>query len=347
MDNEQILLNLYKQQQFDETRTRLQKIFMIISACGSTIALVISLFFFESWWYIASFGSTGVCVVVLALLARSNVIKLNTACYITTIFSCFVFIPAFWILTSITGAAPYIAIIILVAMIVLFPGKSLKYLLLSFYIVLSILTAHSSLTFVESTSHDFIDLVYTIMAFWIAFASIVLYMLYKQKEFNELNDKFLRSSFKDELTQLYNRKLLELIMEYQESLYKRQHADYIFAMFDVDDFKLMNDEHGHVYGDIILRSVAECIHDTTREADFVVRYGGDEFLVIQTNASPASIQAFIARIEARMKTSCQLDIHIEISYGFASRSECDNPEALLKLADKRLYENKQAKKAGR
>ncbi len=113
-------------------------------------------------------------------------------------------------------------------------------------------------------------------------------------------------------------------------------------MFDIDKFKQMNDEHGHVFGDIILRNVAECINDKVRSSDFVVRYGGDEILVVQTNSTNKSMRFFIDRIEEAMDSSCDLGVEVSASYGFAARSECEKPEEVLMLADKRLYEKKEA-----
>ena len=229
-------------------------------------------------------------------------------------------------------------------MITLLSEKRLYWGLGGYVLELLLLTAYSAITSFSQVKPTY-TLVYYITAYVTTIAAIVMYMLNKQKAFNELNDKFLRSSFKDELTQLYNRKLLDLILEYQESLYTREQKDYILVMFDIDDFKAMNDHHGHVFGDIILRSVAECIKNTTRESDFVVRYGGDEFLVIQTNASQSSVLNFLDRIEEKMETACQMKIDVAVSFGYALRSECEVPEAVLQRADERLYQQKDEKKA--
>jgi diguanylate cyclase (GGDEF)-like protein len=88
--------------------------------------------------------------------------------------------------------------------------------------------------------------------------------------------------------------------------------------------------------------VAKCIKDKVRSSDFVVRYGGDEFLVVQTNATSNSINHFIDRMEEAMDSFCGMDIKVSTSYGFAARSECKTPEEVLALADKRLYEKKEA-----
>ena len=238
------------------------------------------------------------------------------------------------------------AIIILVSIVTLYTGKTLKWLLPSYLLILAVLLIHSALVGLPDADFAF-TLMYNIAGFAAAAISILLYMLFKQRQFDELNDRFLRSSFRDELTKLYNRKLLELIMEYQETQYKHEHKEYIFVMLDIDEFKEMNDEHGHVFGDIVLRSISECILNTTRGSDYVVRYGGDEILVIQPNASESSIDTFITRIEDKMKTSCELEIPIAVSYGYAMRSECESPQALLQLADERLYQQKADKKAKR
>ena len=242
------------------------------------------------------------------------------------------------------GNTPYISLIILVAVLSLFSGKQLQWLLGGYLTLLAILLTYTAV--IELPLSDNIpNYIYMLSAFAFAVGLIVIYMFSKQREFNELNDRFLRSSFKDELTQLYNRKLMDIIIEYQEKLYKREKKDYILVMFDVDNFKKLNDEHGHLYGDVVLRTIAKCINDKARSSDFVIRYGGDEFLVVQTSASEASIEKFSNRIEEAMENSCQLDMPVTASYGYAARSECASPDTVLKLADERLYENKQAKKA--
>lgn len=346
MDNEQLMLNLFKQQQYNVTRSKLQKIFMVISFVSSVLGIILTVIFYTNLWYILVFVGPIVCVSVNGLLVWRKLVPLHTASFITMLYNCFVFTPSLWMITGINGAAPMVSLIILVAILTLFSGKTFNWMLAGFSLMMLSLTVYAALIEFPVTENA-ISLVYIIAGYWTTGVLIALYMLSKQREFNELNDKFLRSSFKDELTQLYNRKLLDIIIEYEESLYKKEHSDYILVMFDIDDFKKLNDEHGHVFGDIVIRSVAQCIHEKARASDFVVRYGGDEFLLIQTNASTASINAFIQRIEKALETSCQLGINISVTFGFALRSECESPEAVLKLADGRLYEKKEAKKVDR
>ena len=344
MDADQVLLNLYKEQQYNETRIRMHRIFMLIAALASALALVITIVFYSSWMYEFAFGSMILCVVILALLVRLHVLQIGLASYLSMLYACFIFVPVLWLESGMIGNTPYITLIILVAVLSLFSGKQLQWMLGGYLALLAILLTYTAIVELPVTD-NIPNYIYMLSAFAVAVGLIVIYMLSKQREFNDLNDRFLRSSFKDELTQLYNRKLMDIIIAYQEKLYKREKLDYIFVMFDVDNFKKLNDERGHVYGDIVLRTIAKCINEKARSSDFVIRYGGDEFLVIQTSASEASIQTFSSRIEDAMKDSCQLDMPVTASYGYAARSECASPDAVMKLADERLYENKQARKA--
>ena len=346
MDSEQLLLDLYKRQQYDVTRTRLQKAFMAITAVTGGVGVIIASVFYTNWLYNYMFSGMALSVLFNMVMVWRKRMRINTASFLTTLYAAFIFVPVLWLMTGITGIAPYLSLIILVAMITLFSGKRLTWLLASYQVMLLGFTVYSALIEFPKTDNA-ASLVYLISAFVLTVMLIVLYMMTKQKELNELNDKFLRSSFKDELTQLYNRKLLDLIVEHQEELYKRENTDYMLMMFDVDDFKKLNDEHGHVFGDIVLRSIAKCISEKARASDFVVRYGGDEFLVIQADASQGSVDAMVERIEAAMEGVCQLDIPVSVSFGFALRSRCASSEEVLKLADERLYEKKQARKAGR
>ena len=346
MDSEQIMLNLYKQQQYDQTRSKLQRSFMIITGVATIVGILITSLFYVNWVFVYMFSGMLFSILLNSFLVYRKKIKLQIASFFVMLYAGFIFIPVLWLTADITDGVPYVSLVILVSIMILFNGKLLKWLLGGFLLVVLGLTVHSCIANI-AVMEDITSLVYIVSSFVIAVVLIVMYMFSKQREFNELNDKFLRSSFKDELTRLYNRKLLDLIIQYEEALYQKEHTDYILVMFDADDFKALNDTHGHVYGDIVLRSIAQCISENARSSDFVIRYGGDEFLVVQANASQASINAFIQRIDKAMETSCKLSIKISVSYGFASRSECDTPDAVLKLADERLYEKKEARKADR
>ncbi len=345
MDGEQILLNMFKQQHYDESQYRMQKIIMILSVGGSALgAMIMSIFFYDALHLYFLIGSVVLGSLVL-LFSGLKASRLNTGSFIYMIFACFVLVPVLWNFTGVQGGAPYISLAILVSVLSMFSKWRLRAMLFTYLPLLIYLTVISAITEIPKQA-DPTSLIYILAGYLMALGLTSTYILSTIKRFEELNDQFLKSSIKDDLTQVYNRKLLDMILHYEETLYKKEKSDYILVMFDVDKFKEMNDEHGHMYGDIILRNVAQCLTKKIRESDFIVRYGGDEFLVVLTAATGSSLRAFIDRVNDAMGISCDMEIKIEASFGYAARSECASTEEVLALADKRLYEMKEKQRRG-
>ena len=342
MDSEKILLDMFKKQHYDESRHNMQKIILFLSGGASLCGAVLMTIFFAGAVYLymllVSVGLAGIALIV----GRKNASTLNWASFFYILFVAMVLVPVLWHFTGIEGSAPYISLVILVSILSMFSGKMLHVSLSAYLTVLLALMVYSVAIEVP-LRRDHAHMFYTLIAYLIAVGLITTYILSKLKRFEELNDRFLRSSFKDELTHVYNRRLLDIIIQYEEVQYNKQKQDYLLMMLDIDQFKNMNDSRGHIFGDIVLRNVAKCINDKVRDNDFVVRYGGDEFLVVQTSATEYSLQALVDRMNEAIEASCYMDISISVSYGYAARSECKNPGEVLALADKRLYEMKKEK----
>ncbi len=111
-------------------------------------------------------------------------------------------------------------------------------------------------------------------------------------------------------------------------------------MIDVDNFKQINDTSGHIYGDKVLKELANCIRYATRKSDIAIRYGGDEFLII-VRGIPIHVAENIARRIIRCFSEGDFSISVGIGY-------CEMPislEELIHLADQALYEAKEKKNA--
>ena len=339
MDSEQVLLNMFKKQHYDASQHTMQKIIMALSIAASIAgAILMSIFHMFPIYTYVFLGSIVVAIIML-ILAVLKIVSLNFASFIYLIYACFLLIPVLWIMTGIMGAAPLISITLLIGVISMFSGRMLVGMLSAYLLALFSLTLYSIFTEIPS-SGDIPHVAYSSAAYLISVILITTYTLSKQKRYEDMNDEFLRSSFKDDLTRVYNRKILELIMKYEESLYKKEKSDYIFVMIDVDGFKNVNDKHGHIFGDLVLRNVAKCISSKVRSSDFVVRYGGDEFLVIQTNATEYSLKTFLKRVKEAMQDACAMELDTSLSFGYAARSECETQLEALHMADQRLYEMK-------
>jgi diguanylate cyclase (GGDEF)-like protein len=122
---------------------------------------------------------------------------------------------------------------------------------------------------------------------------------------------------------------------------------------DLDRFKPINDQYGHLRGSRTLREVGFLIRAAVRETDYPARYGGDEFVVILPQTDHPAAVAFAEKLRRLIEghTFLQeegINARLGVSLGVASYpTDASSKEILVRIADKRMYEDKQARKAGR
>ena len=152
----------------------------------------------------------------------------------------------------------------------------------------------------------------------------------------------------DPLTQSFNRRYMDQLIEKELSRAGRLGSKVSFLMIDVDDFKTVNTRFGHVVGDAVLREVADLVRKSVRASDSVIRYGGDEFLVILTEAEEADAERVIARMDQRVqawnKSSNIEGYHMGLSCGWASHEKGTLVIESLEAADKKMYDCKHRRK---
>ncbi|HAT6803336.1 TPA: diguanylate cyclase [Citrobacter freundii] len=153
----------------------------------------------------------------------------------------------------------------------------------------------------------------------------------------------------DVLTRLLNRRFLPTIFK-REILHASRNGSYLSVLvIDVDKFKQINDRYGHHLGDEILRKVSQVFYNNVRSSDYVFRYGGDEFLIVMTEASPQETQQIAERIRVlvhklSVRTAEGDTIIPSLSIGIAMFNGHPDYERLIQAADEALY---QAKALGR
>lgn len=157
-------------------------------------------------------------------------------------------------------------------------------------------------------------------------------------------------SITDSLTGLYNRNKLDAILFDQLARFERNHRPFSVLMMDIDHFKTLNDNYGHVIGDEILISVSQAIGKSIRTVDFAARYGGDEFVVILTETDAVTAVITAERIRAQVATNVdsqikEATISITLSMGII-QCEIDDKTSknVLSRVDEALYK---AKNSGR
>ncbi len=165
--------------------------------------------------------------------------------------------------------------------------------------------------------------------------------------------EFHRKATTDSLTGLLNRASFDEITEKEIKRSKRQNISFSLVMFDLDHFKEINDESGHVAGDFYLMEFASILRRVSRETDFVFRTGGDEFIVMLVDAEEKSISDYINRIQesiARWNNSENRPYPYLLAA--SAGGSCLNDlsfdiQKCMEKADQRMYQNKQDRKAGR
>lgn len=156
----------------------------------------------------------------------------------------------------------------------------------------------------------------------------------KKYNYQSQHQKTLRLLHTDSLTGAYNRRY------YDDRI---QHVEDIQAavMIDVDNFKQVNDNYGHDAGDMVLRSIAQTVSSCVRKSDAVIRYGGDEFVVIFYQIPKEVFEAKLEKMRHLVDVLrvCEYpDIHISVSIGGAYGTR--RAKDLLKIADHMMYQSK-------
>jgi diguanylate cyclase (GGDEF)-like protein len=171
-----------------------------------------------------------------------------------------------------------------------------------------------------------------------------------QHELIAARDTFRTRASHDSLTGLWNHGEILNILAQELSRAAREEKSVSVIMADIDFFKKINDTHGHLAGDVVLRTTADKMHSLMRTYDFIGRYGGEEFLVILPDCGLACAAAFAERLRLSVSSDC-IDtpegmIPVTISFGVAASSTdwLNDADSLVKAADEALY---RAKEKGR
>ena len=145
----------------------------------------------------------------------------------------------------------------------------------------------------------------------------------------------------DSLTGAYNRAKFEEIIEIEIERAKRFMHPLSLLMFDIDEFKRVNDTYGHATGDVVLKEFSAIAKAHTRKINHLIRWGGDEFIIVpvETSLKGASILSDRLR-QAIAGFDFTKAGKITASFGVARYKEHDTKEALLKRLDDALYKAK-------
>jgi diguanylate cyclase (GGDEF)-like protein len=169
-----------------------------------------------------------------------------------------------------------------------------------------------------------------------------------QEQLREATKSMQHMARTDPLTNLSNRRDMLECLDREVERFVRYEKDFSIIMFDIDDFKSVNDSYGHDAGDRVLKGLALVFLETLRRADVCSRWGGEEFLVLcpeTTSESARTVGEKCLLAVSAMRVATEAGpIGITLSGGVAAMQKGFDRDDLIKLADAKLYAAKAAGK---
>ncbi|WP_169566533.1 GGDEF domain-containing protein [Sneathiella limimaris] len=146
---------------------------------------------------------------------------------------------------------------------------------------------------------------------------------------------------KDAVTGLHNRRALYDYLKHECNVAERHKLSFVLIYLDLNNFKSVNDLHGHHAGDDVLEKVGKCLASVTRAVDVPARYGGDEFCVIMPRICLKDIEAPLRRLCKDFDQRCSYPVTFSMGVIQVGPTHFEEPEELIKKADAMMYEAKQ------
>jgi diguanylate cyclase (GGDEF)-like protein len=160
-------------------------------------------------------------------------------------------------------------------------------------------------------------------------------------------ERLAKLSTTDELTGVTNRRGYRKLVHQYQNQYLEDETDFGLFMLDLDDFKAINDRHGHEYGNDVLKAVCEGLRNAAADNSVIVRYGGDEFVVLHQFKSVEELEVLKSRIQNELSKIQLIDgveTVVNASIGYAKYSDFDDVDRMIESADANMYKDKRAHK---
>ena len=167
--------------------------------------------------------------------------------------------------------------------------------------------------------------------------------LVQQKIEAELNREL---ALQDPVTEVYNRRYLRVMLSKEISRVKRLGKSLAVMLVDITGFRRVNESLGHTGGDVVLRQIAQLLQNKARNSDLVVRFGGDEFLLILPDTDDAGVQVLSTRIKESLadwsRRSGMTEFNLRFAIGSARYTQDRPLDDLLKAAEQRLQQDRRS-----
>jgi len=160
----------------------------------------------------------------------------------------------------------------------------------------------------------------------------------RTKELTSVNQKLVQLASTDALTSLYNRGKIDELIQGELERFRRFAHPFSILLIDLDDFKGINDTHGHQAGDIVLKEFAKILQATTRKTDSIGRWGGEEFLILSPGATLGGAKTLAQTILEVLRQKTLQDIGtVSASIGGAQDRQGETYKDFVARVDRNLY----------
>ncbi len=188
---------------------------------------------------------------------------------------------------------------------------------------------------------------------WFSFMGSYMNVLRKKlsvanSELNNAMQIIKQKAIHDDLTGVFNRGYLFHVLQREKALADREDCLFSVCIFDLDDFKKVNDTYGHFCGDVVLKTMAQHIKGNIRQQDYLARYGGEEFVLILAYPNITDALACVERLRMMITEiaypGLPEDLRVSVSMGLTRYQHGESIDTLMVRADDALY---RAKRSGK
>jgi diguanylate cyclase (GGDEF)-like protein len=249
--------------------------------------------------------------------------------------------------------APYFLGVIFIifafgALRIRFSEALIVWLFSTFIIAVTLFFNSGRLTMLDGTLFEYLLVALSFSLVLLRTIALGYYSSVTSSRIFKIGHTFKEKAIHDALTGVYNRWMLNTVLEEQFSLYSREGIHCSVAMIDIDHFKRINDNFGHAVGDDLLKAIVNEISSETRDYDKLVRYGGEEFILIMAATHLSDAIALLERVRNRIARMNWVELPeqsvVTVSVGLTELRSNDAINDPLVRADEALYE---AKRSGR
>jgi len=279
---------------------------------------------------------------VLIYMGMKFINNCDIMIYLITAYE-FVAVLAFLMIINQYETLTFLSILSVVAMnaaIFITPNKLINAQFISLFLNIAFFVFPANHIYGIDTSVLIKTILYVIMI--VTYCNIGFYLnnYYKRKQYAD-SLELLRLSITDSLTGIFNRAKFNEELKKWTDYCSRYESDISLVFFDIDNFKRVNDNYGHMTGDKVIQDIVLSIQNKIRSTDIFARWGGEEFVILLPNTGNDQAAEMAERMRIAIeKITVSESENITCSFGIATLRENESSESFIKRGDKLLYEAK-------